>query len=175
MIIPSGLSNIQPRDTQVWKYDEIGFYPNGRCNKVVCTYKLFQGEWMWKVQTGERSTSWCTLLVINWSDDKCFMPPIIVNQSKEYSQDLQFNIPLGWKVHHTLSGYMDIYGWLKAMNQFSNVCGASPVNDQINPLFNNKILLFDGNDSHFDDRALRHMECQNIQPFVLKSGNSTNN
>ena len=53
------------------------------------------------------------------------------------------------------------------MTQFSNVCGASPVN--------NKILFFGGHDSHFDGRALRHTDYQEIQPFVPKVGDSTNN
>ena len=74
------------------------------------------------------------------------MPPVVVNQSNEYSQYLHHNIPLDWKVHHTSSGYMDIDEWLKAMTQSSNICGASPVNNQI--------LFFDGHDIHFDDRAL---------------------
>ena len=52
------------------------------------------------------------------------------------------------------------------MTQFSNVCGASPVNNQI--------LFFDGHESHFDDDALRQMMEKNIQTFVLKSGNSIN-
>ena len=62
---------------------------------------------------------------------------------------------------------MDIDGWLKAMTQFSNICGSSPVKNQI--------LLFDGHDSYFEDGTLRQMICKNIQPFVLKSGNSINN
>ena len=52
------------------------------------------------------------------------------------------------------------------MTQFSNVCGASPVNNQI--------LFFDGHDNHFGDGALRQMMCKNIQPFVLKSNDSIN-
>ena len=52
------------------------------------------------------------------------------------------------------------------MTQLSNIWGASPVNNQI--------IFFGRHDSHFDDRALRHIECQNIQPFVLKTGNSFN-
>ena len=52
------------------------------------------------------------------------------------------------------------------MTQLSNICGASPVNNQI--------LFFDGYNSHFDDDALRQMMYKNIQPFVLKSGNSIN-
>ena len=43
MNIPSKLNDIQPSATQVWNCDEIGFNPNGRRNKVICTYKLFQG------------------------------------------------------------------------------------------------------------------------------------
>ena len=52
------------------------------------------------------------------------------------------------------------------MTQFYNLCGASPVNNQI--------LFFDGHDSHFDDGALSKMMCKNIQNFVLKLGNSIN-
>ena len=52
------------------------------------------------------------------------------------------------------------------MTKLSNVCGASPAN--------NHLLLFDRHDSHFDDHALRNMECQKIQLFVLKAGNPTN-
>ena len=61
---------------------------------------------------------------------------------------------------------MDRYGWLKAITQFSNVCGASRVN--------NKILFFGVHDSHFNDGTLIQMMYRNIQPFGLKSGNSTN-
>ena len=52
------------------------------------------------------------------------------------------------------------------MSQFSNICGASPVNNQI--------LFFDGHDSHFNDRALTQMQRKNIQPFILKAGESIN-
>ena len=95
------------------------------------------------------------------------MPPIIVHQSNEYSQDLHYNVPLDWIVHQTPSGYMDRDRQLKSFTQFSNVCSTSPVNNQI--------LFFDGNDSHFDDGALRQMTCKNIQPFVLKYDDSINN
>ena len=55
---------------------------------------------------------------------------------------------------------------LKAMTQFSNVCGFYPVNKQI--------IFFGVHDIQFDDFALMHMERQNIQPFILKSGDSVN-
>ena len=61
---------------------------------------------------------------------------------------------------------MDIDGRLKAIPKFSNVCGSSPVNNQI--------IFFDGHDSHFNARALRHIQFRNSQHFVLKSGDSTN-
>ena len=77
------------------------------------------------------------------------MQPIIFSKSKDYSQDLHYNISLEWIFHHTPYGYMEGEGWLKAMNQFSNVCGDSPVN--------NHILLFDWHNIHFDDGELSQM------------------
>ena len=121
---------------------------------------------MWKVQTGERAPLWCTLIVFTQADGECFMSHIIVHQAKEYSQDLHFNTRLEWIVNYTPYGYMDRYRWLKSITQFSNVYGTSPVN--------NEIIFFGGHASHFDDPALRQMKCQNIQPFVIKTGDSTN-
>ena len=54
-IVPPNLRQIQLKSTQVWNCDEIGFDPNGKWHKVVCTDKLFQGERMWEVKTGERA------------------------------------------------------------------------------------------------------------------------
>ena len=132
----------------------------------MCTYKYFQGERMRKVKTGEHAPLWCTLPVFTRSDVQCFIPPFIVHQSKEYSQDLHHNIPLEWTVHHTPSGYMDRDGWIKAMTQFSNIYGASPVKNQI--------LFFDRHDNHLDGRSLTKIQSKNIQPFILKAGDSTN-
>ena len=160
MIIPSDLNDIQPRATRLCNCDEVGFGPNRIWSKVICTYKFFEGEWMWKVQTEEWSPFWCTVLVFNQADGKCFMPPIIVHQSKEYSQYIHYNAPLYSIVHHTQSVYMDRDGWLKYITQFSNIYGASPVNNQI--------LFFGGHDSHFDDGSLRQIMCKNTEPFVLK-------
>ena len=61
---------------------------------------------------------------------------------------------------------MDRYGWLKVMTQFSNIYGASPVNNQI--------LFFNGHDSHFGDRSLTQTQRKNIHPFILKSCDSIN-
>ena len=121
---------------------------------------------MWKVQTGEQAPFWCTLLVFNQAGGQCFMPCIIVHQYNYYSKDTHFSIPLEYTVHHTRSGYMDKYGWLGAITQFSNECGASPVKNQI--------IFFDGHDRQFYDIVIIHIENQNIQPFVLKSGDYVN-
>ena len=120
MIVPPNLHQIQPRANRVWNCDEIGLNSNGKWRKVVCIYNYFQGEIMWKVQTGERALFWCTLLVFTRADGKCFVPPVVVHQSKEYSQDLHHSIPLDWTVYHTPYGYMDRDEWLNVMTQLSN-------------------------------------------------------
>ena len=118
------------------------------------------------MKTGEKVTFWCTLLLFNRDDGQCFIPPIILHQAKEYYQYLHHNVPLDWIVHHTPSDYMDRDGWLKYMTRLSNVCGASHVNNQI--------PFFDGHNSHFDDGSLRQMMFKNIEYFILKVGDSTN-
>ena len=57
-------------------------------------------------------------------------------------------------------------GWINFINQFSNVYIASPVK--------NLKFFLNGHDSHFDYRALRYMDLQNIKSFVLKAGDPTN-
>ena len=61
---------------------------------------------------------------------------------------------------------MDRYRWLKDMTQFPNICGTSPVKNQI--------LLFDGDSSHLDDRARTQIQSKNIHPFILKAVDSNN-
>ena len=68
--------------------------------------------------------------------------------------------------HNTPSIYMDRDRGLKAMTQFSNICSASPVNNQI--------LFFNGQNSYFDDHALTQTQSKNIQPFILKVGDPLN-
>ena len=52
------------------------------------------------------------------------------------------------------------------MTQFSNICGAPPIKNQI--------IFLGGNDSHFDDHTLRKLKFRNIQHFLLKAGVSIN-
>jgi hypothetical protein len=80
--------------------------------------------------------------------------------------DLIYGIPSNWIVHCTPSGYMDRDGWFKSIIRFSAQYG----NDPFNPQF----LFFDGHDSHFDADSFDYMHTKNIQPFILKSGDSTN-
>ena len=104
--------------------------------------------------------------VFTIADGKSLMPLIFFHQAKDYSQDIRHNTPLECIVYHTPYGYMGRDGWLNAMTQFSNICGAYPVN--------NRILFFNGHDSHFDNRALTQMQSKNIQPFIIKAGDSIN-
>ena len=146
-------NKIQLRAEKVWNRDKIGFNTNGKCHKVVCNYKLFPEERMWKVQTGEKVPLWCTLNVFTWTNGKWFMTTIILRQSKDHSQDLHFTIPLSWIFNHTPYRNMDVYGWLKKITQFSTVWGYS--------LIKNQILLFNGHGSQFDNRAFSFIEDQN--------------
>ena len=140
----------------MWNCDEIGLDPNGKWRKVVCTYKYFQGERTRKARTGECAPLWCTLHVFTQADGQCFMTPVVVHQAKEYSQDIHQNIPLEWEVHHTPYGYMDRDGWFKAMVKLSNICGASPVSNQI--------LFFNGHNSHFDNLSLTQTQSKKSSP-----------
>ena len=94
------------------------------------------------------------------------MPPVIVHQAENYTQDCHWNLPSDWLVHNTPSGYMDRYGWMKAMSLFSRTYGASKLNPQV--------LFFDGHDIHFEDRATHIIWSHHISPFILKNGDSTN-
>ena len=77
-------------------------------------YLQFISRWTnQRVKTWERAPFWCTLLVFTRYYGKCFMPPIIVHQAKEYSKDVHFGIPLDWTVHHTPYDYMDRDVWIK--------------------------------------------------------------
>ena len=82
-----------------------------------------------------------------------------------HKREKQCDPRLAWEMFHRIyhmcpSGYMGRYGWLKAMTQLSKICGASPVN--------NKILLFGGQDSHFDGRDLTQMQSKTSSPSYLK-------
>ena len=49
---------------------------------------------MWNVQNGEWAPLYCMLVVFIQADGKSFIKTIIVNQEKDYSKDLHFNIKL---------------------------------------------------------------------------------
>ena len=61
---------------------------------------------------------------------------------------------------------MDRGGWLKAATQFSDICGASPSKNQI--------LFLNVHDGHFYKRSLIQMKSENIQPLIIKAGESIN-
>ena len=53
MIIPSDVDDIQAILYQVWNFNDIGFGPNGKWIKVMCTYKLQISHRVRRIQTGE--------------------------------------------------------------------------------------------------------------------------
>ena len=92
-VVPPDLHKIQPRPSQVWNCDEIGIDPNGKWTKVVCTYKFCMVEQIWKMQTGEHAPFWCTLLLWSRADGQCFIPPTVVHQGTNMTEDLQLYLP----------------------------------------------------------------------------------
>ena len=54
-VVLPGLQDIQPLTLQVWNCDDIGFDLNGNWNNMVCTYKFFRGDRLWRTHTDERS------------------------------------------------------------------------------------------------------------------------
>ena len=94
------------------------------------------------------------------------MTPVIIHQAENYTHHLHWNLPSDWLVHNTPSVYMYINGWMKAMSLFSSTYGSRNMNP--------RVLFFDVHDSHFDDRATHILRSHHISPFILKSGESTN-
>ena len=112
----------------------------------------------WKLESAHHSGApyfYSQELMVNESCLQSFF-----HQAKDYSQVIHHNIPLEWTVHPTPSGYMDRYGWRKVMTQFSNIYGASPVNNQI--------IFFNGHDSHFNDWYPKIMQRKTSRPSYLK-------
>ena len=66
--VPPDLQGIQPWKLQVWNYNMIWYDMNGNFNKMVCTYKFFTGDRVWRNQTGERELFWFTALIFTRAD-----------------------------------------------------------------------------------------------------------
>ena len=94
------------------------------------------------------------------------MTPVIIHKAENYTQDLHWNLPSDWLFHNTALGYMDMYGWMKAMSIFSRNYGTSKLNPQV--------LLFDLLNSHSNERATHLLLSYHISPFILKAGDSNN-
>ena len=94
------------------------------------------------------------------------MLTVIVHQAENYTQDIHWNLSSDWIVHNTPSVYMNRDGHMKAMRILSRTCGASKSNQQV--------LLFDGHEIHFNDRATHLVRYHHIYPFILKAGDYTN-
>ena len=105
-------------------------------------------------------------MILTISDGQCFIPPMIIHQAENYTQDIHWNLPSNWLVHNMPSGYMDRGGWMEEMSIFSRTCGTININPQF--------LFFEGHDIHFYDRAKHLLWYHHISQFILKAGDSTN-
>ena len=57
-------------------------------------------------------------------------------------------------------------GCMKSTMHFNYVCGSKKINTQV--------LLYDGHDSHFEEKAIQILRSDHIKPFVLKVGDPRN-
>ena len=82
--VPPYLKDIQPFPSQVYNFDDILFDMNGIWCNMVCTYKLFTGERIWRRQTCERAPFWYIALIRTYNNEQCFVPPVLMHQSMHY-------------------------------------------------------------------------------------------
>ena len=106
-VVPEDLQQVLPRASQVWNCDKIGVDPNGKWNKIVCTYKWCNVEKIWKTQEGEKAPFWVSFLFFSQADGQCFIPPTIVHQGTELTGEMEHGLLDNWIVHCSPSRYMD--------------------------------------------------------------------
>ena len=129
---------------------------------MICMYKFFTCDRLWRNQTGERAPFWFKALIFTCADGQCFVLPVAVHQRTHYTQYLHYNISSDWLIHHSSSGYIYCDVWHKSMSHFASVCLSSPINPQF--------ILYDVHDIYFDVRALDILRRHNIQSFIIKAG-----
>ena len=87
-------------------------------------------------------------------------PPVLVNQSDNYILDIHQNITSYWVINFTPSVSTNRIGCNKYMSCFSLICGFLPVNKQV--------LLFDGHDIYFYNRAMDVIIHNRVHTFFLR-------
>jgi hypothetical protein len=75
--VPDDLDDIQPRADQIWNADEIGFDPDGKWDRVVCTFKWCMSNKLWMTKTGEKAPFWVSMLYFVRADGMCHLSPSI--------------------------------------------------------------------------------------------------
>ena len=90
------------------------------------------------------------------------IPPFIVHKACNIAEIHLLNLPPGWGVHCSESGYMDEQGFVALSEHFAANCG--PVRPQY--------LLMDGYWSHLIAKALKLLFDQQLFVFILKSQDS---
>lgn len=164
-IVPDDLDDIQPRADQIWNADEIGFDPDGKWDRVVCTFKWCMSDKLWMTKTGEKAPFWVSMLYFVRADGMCHLPPTICHKSKNLNKSHTLYLP-NWTVHATESGYFDRDGFFKSMTAFVQQSNTSAANPQF--------LFLDGHDSHWDADALKYARDRHVHVFFLKAGDSEN-
>ena len=131
---------------------------------MVCTYKFFMINKIWRNQTGKRAPWCCTTLLFTCADVQWYISPVRVHKSAQYIKVLHYNITSYWEVHNSPLRYMDSDGWNKCMLHLFSIFFSSHLNT--------KVLSYDRHYKRFGYRALNILWSRHIQYFILKSGGS---
>ena len=79
--VPPHIQDIQPFPSQVCNFDDIVFDMNIIWYKMVCSYKFFRGDRIWRIHTFERAPLWCTVIISNLNNEQCLIPPEMLHHS----------------------------------------------------------------------------------------------
>ena len=126
---------------------------------MLCIFKLFTGDRMWGIQTGERAPLWRTSLIFTRADRELFTPPIMVHQITHYSQYIHYNTPSYWLVHISPLGYIYCDVCFRDHSHLYFICCSYNLNPQV--------LFYDSHHSYFGYRILKILQNHHTQYLSL--------
>ena len=95
------------------------------------------------------------------------MKPIVIHECGDavsMPADVILNLPQGWSVTSSQSGYVNATAWRLFADQFVSASGASEANQQF--------LYIDGYEAHWDEAALKFLLENHVHVMFLRSHSS---
>jgi hypothetical protein len=157
-----------PKSHQIVNIDEIGFDPCGNYYKVFSLSNNSDNKRRYHLRHGEHAPFHVSV-ILGVLADGTLLNPVIIHKSADEENirgDFVTNLPVGFRVNCTASGYADRQSFRAICNELlSSTCAAFG-----EPL----ILYMDGHDSHFDVVGNEKCFAANIFARFLRSHNSIN-